>query len=87
MHQSMRTSLLLVIILIALFCIYRNNREAFTSRREKARAIIDWFGLNSQPTYTQYKKEMAGSNIVEYEDALKLFQDKNLTIETLEKTL
>ena len=65
-----------------------NTQEDFSTKKDKAQAIVDWFNTNPDPTYNQYKKDLSEmSNIVEYEDSLALFKDRNLTVESAEKIL
>jgi hypothetical protein len=79
-------ALLVIIVLVLAWQCYA--REGFESRGEKARAIVDWFGRVGTPTYDRYRRDLnRQSNIVEYEDALKLFQDRNLTVETVTDVL
>ena len=77
---------ILLLVALALIIVFSSTREDFANRREKARAIYDWFQRHPKPSYAEYRRDMnLASNIVEYEDALKLFQDRNLTVETAEK--
>lgn len=89
MGPKCRSILLITIVAVSLILIYyTTHREDFTTKRTKAQAIYDWFQNNSSPTYTSYKRALDGtSNIVEYEDALALFQNRNLTVESVEKVL
>ncbi len=81
----------MVIFAILLFIvIYHSGRpENFGNKKDKAGAIISWFdSLRGAPNYTRYKSDLRGdSNIVEYEDVLRLFQDKNLTMETVQRVI
>jgi hypothetical protein len=80
---------LLTFMCIILVLIHiENTQEDFSTKKDKAQAIVDWFNANPDPTYNKYKKDLfASSNIVEYEDSLALFQDRNLTVESAEKIL
>lgn len=74
----------LVLIIILHFCLH----ESFTTKREKATAITDWFKDTRSPTYVKYKKALDGkSNIVEYTDVMKLFRERNLTVSEVEKVI
>jgi hypothetical protein len=65
-----------------------HTKEDFATKTEKATTIVDWFQDNPSPKYNEYKKAMGGqSNIVEYESALGLYKDRNLTISSLENML
>lgn len=76
-----------VIILLTIY-IYLRPREHFSSKREKAQRIFDWFSANKSPTYAEFRSDLDyKSNIVEYEDVKKLFGTKNFTVETVEKTI
>ncbi len=59
------------------------TRESFTTRQTKAQAIYGWF--KDKPvddlTYRDYKRHMDNrSNIVEYEDVLRLAHDGRLSV-------
>ena len=63
-------------------------REDFATKYEKGAAIKQWFESNPNPTYTQYKRDIGvKSNIVEYEDALLLFQKDKFTSTNIEKII
>jgi len=77
--------IILIMIIIILF-IY--NKESFASKPEKAEAIYDWFVKNDTPKYTKYRRDLENqSNIVEYEDALTLFKNNNLSLQNIEKII
>lgn len=77
--------LLLVVALIVL-SVYAS--EGFTDKPAKAKAIHDWFMGHSRPTYAQFKRDLDGkSNIVEYEDVLRLSHQRNLTIADVESAI
>jgi hypothetical protein len=79
--------LLAGITLITMYVLY-NNRESFTTKRDKAETIYNWFKTQSSPSYADYRSAMNGkSNIVEYEDVLALFQERNLTLDSVEKAI
>lgn len=78
---------LVVIILIICVMIYK-TRENFATKRDKAETIYNWFTVNHNPLYTLYKQNMGkDSNIVEYEDVLKLMQNKRLSIDNIQKLI
>lgn len=75
---------MVAVLLIFIHC----QREDFSTRRDKAVAITDWFKLNPNPSYVKYRDDLkSASNIVEYKDAYKLFQNKNLTVESVESVI
>lgn len=84
-----RRIILAVIVALTLLFIYQKClNEGFTTKRSKAQAINNWFQKSLNPRYADYKRDLSqASNIVEYEDALALFQNKNLTVESVEKIL
>ena len=76
---------LIVLILILLFC---NNRESFSTRREKAETIYEWFTNNLTHSYADFREYTGGqSNIVVYEDMKELFRTKDFTVGNIEKQL
>lgn len=77
-----------VIIIAILVLIYIATRETFTTKREKATAIYDWFARVRVPQYADFRRALGGkSNIVEYEDVLRLFGERNLTVASVESVI
>ena len=77
-----RRVLALVIVLIVL-CVYLT--EGFADKPAKAQAIYDWFKRTPEPTYSQFKRDLRSqSNIVEYEDVLRLSHQRDLTLADVE---
>jgi hypothetical protein len=75
-------TIIILILLLTLFYTMSKGEE-FATRREKAEYIHEWFMKNPSPTYTEYKKDLADANIVEYEDTLKLKQKNRLNVENI----
>jgi len=75
--------------ILILILIHYINKESFVNKQDKAKNIYDWFrNIRVVPTYTKYKYDMNGaSNIVEYEDALQLFQTNKLDIDSIKKVI
>ena len=86
MHVKLRAILLLTVVVLTLLIIYKPV-EPFSTQQSKASTIYNWFTTQKSPSYTEYKRNISGSNIVEYEDVLKLFQDGNLTLSSVAKVL
>jgi hypothetical protein len=60
--------LLIAIVIIILYLVYGYvTAESFATKQEKANTLLEWFKSTDVPTYTAYKKEITGSDIVEYE--------------------
>ena len=77
-----------IAICIVAMLIYMAQSEDFATSRDKAEKINDWFNSTTSHNYNSYRKALNdNSNIVEYEDALQLFQTKNLTISSIEKII
>lgn len=87
----METKILAVIILaviVFIFVCWHYQHEGFANKQEKANAIFTWFNNNPDPTYNSYARDLKNeSNIVEYEDVLSLFRQKNLTVSSIAKVL
>lgn len=85
--MSFDTCLLLILVTIVIY-VFTQRREEFASRDEKAAAVRSWFQRNPEPTYTRYKQDFAGkSNVVEYEDALKLYQDGKFSVNAIRNVI
>ena len=77
----------IIIVMITLYLVWI-PKEKFSSKREKAKRIFDWFSEHKSPSYAEYRSDLEyKSNIVEYEDVKKLFDKKNLTIESVENAI
>lgn len=77
-----------IAICIVALIIYMAHGEDFATSRDKAEKIHDWFNSTTSHNYNSYRKALNDkSNIVEYEDALQLFQTKNLTLSSIEKII
>lgn len=84
--------LLVVGLLIAFtLCVIMNmyiRDEKFSTKREKAATIVEWFNKNAAHSYENFRTATGRmSNIVEYEDAMKLYKLGTLTPATLEMLL
>lgn len=67
---------------------YVPTSEQFTTKHEKAQTVYGWFTSNPTPSYANYRRDIGGmSNIVEYEDVMMLFRDRNLTLATVERAI
>jgi len=81
---------MLYIVLIAIliiYLIYWLSLERFSSKREKADKIVDWFQNNDNPKYSNYRDSVGKTDIVEYTAAKKLFYSGKLNPENLENKL
>jgi hypothetical protein len=79
----LKVGICMVVILLIIAMVFLRNKEQFKSKEEKSSAIISWFENNKEPTYTDYKK-LGGSNLVEYDAALRLSQSGKLTNDNLQ---
>lgn len=80
-----------VIALAFLICtliLIMYTKERFSSKREKAKRIHDWFSTAADHSYTNYRGALdRKSNIVEYEDVKKLFDKKDFTVSSIEAVI
>ena len=66
----------------------QEKSENFTTDTDKTNSIFNWFQSQSKPTYNKYRLDLGNqSNIVEYEDVLKLYKNRNLTRENIASIL
>jgi hypothetical protein len=72
-----------VIALVAL--VYLCKCERFASKREKSRAIVEWF--NKSPGGFSEFREQVTPDVVAYEDARRLNHQGRLSASSLEKLL
>ncbi len=80
------TTIVIIIVIIIVWC-YFNNTEQFATKREKGKAIYDWFQDNKQPNYAQFSREISDVDLVEYESALSLSQRGRLTLDSITRSL
>lgn len=86
----MCAKILAIIIITLMFIVVLtfNAGEAFSSKHEKATAIYEWFSKTKSPKYSKYKSDLDyKSNVVEYNDILRLFKNHNLTIQSIENII
>ena len=77
-----------VCLLILVIMIFLTRRESFATQRGKAQSVFDWFNANPNPTYTKYKVDFYNtSNVVEYEDALRLYQGGAFSVDAVKKVV
>jgi hypothetical protein len=62
---------IVVAILLSILILRYWNREDFSSREDKANAILRWFIKDTSPTYIEYRRDIEG-DIVEYTDVSRL---------------
>ena len=83
-YMAMAAIAALTITLILIYIQFIDDTEQFATKKDKAQTIVDWFAANANHSYTNYKRDLNNqSNIVEYEDAMSLFQNKNLTVDSV----
>jgi hypothetical protein len=86
-EKILAISLLCLVCAITIY-IVSTTYEPFTTEKEKARAIYDWFISNPSPQYVTYKSDLSRkSNIVEYEDVLQLAKRGGLTYEAVSRII
>jgi len=85
--KSLVIGLLIVFTMCVLLHSY-SREEKFGTRREKAATIVEWFNKHAKHSYEDFRAATGRmSNIVEYEDAMKLYKLGTLTPATLERLL
>lgn len=73
------TAAVLVVLMLIVIMAHHEWSESFADRREKARAIFNWFSATPKPTFTKFRKDITDSNVVEYEAVLELKNKNQLT--------
>lgn len=77
-----------IAIVLILMIMLIDKKETFASQRDKAESIVGWFSQNPRPEYERYKRDLnKASNIVEYDDALRLQKNGGLTVDNMVATL
>jgi hypothetical protein len=75
---------IVIAIIVVLIFIMLWPQEDFSTRREKASAIQEWFNQRSDHRYNDYKKAVPDSDIVEYDKVLALYNGgSNTTVEDI----
>lgn len=75
------------IAILAVALYMKQQTEGFTSRQEKVDTIYSWWQGNVEPSYSKYKKEIAGSDVVEYNKAKQLHTAGQINKEKLSHAL
>lgn len=79
---------IIAIILMFILLVALNVGEGFANKHEKASAIYEWFSKTKSPKYSKYKSDLDyKSNVVEYNDVLKLSKNHNLTVQSIENII
>jgi hypothetical protein len=79
---------IITITLMLIVVMMLNAGETFANKHEKATAIYEWFSRTKTPEYSKYKLDLDyKSNVVEYNDILKLFKNHNLTVQSIENII
>lgn len=86
-HKTQAIFTLTLLLLVIMFIHLRSTHEQFASKSAKANAIYDWFLNRSDHKYTDYKRNVEKSNVVEFEDALRLYQQRDFTKGSIIKML
>ena len=74
--------------MIVIYLIYKQLiAEGFSSKREKAEAINNWWSRESSPTYKEYKNEIPHSDIVEYGKVKNLKKTGDVSVDNIEKLI
>lgn len=78
-----------LIVALTIILMFNKHAEGFANKRDKAKAIWSWFNLTPRPTYEAYRTALGHkSNIVEYDDAVRLFRGRDRpTIDDVEELL
>ena len=83
-HKQLAAILTVIFLILILYMHF--SAEHFNNKREKANAILQWFNNTKYPSYTKYQSSHDG-NIVEYNDVMKLYRNRNLTLSSIESVL
>ncbi len=79
---------ILIIFLLLLIVLNIPHVEGFINKDDKANAIYQWFKSQTNPQYSQFRDYTKGqSNIVEYEDTLRLYNRGNLSVDSIKNIL
>ena len=79
---------IIIITLMFIVVLMLDVNETFTNKHEKASAIYNWFSKSKSPEYSKYKSDLDyKSNVVEYNDILKLVKNHNLTVQSIENII
>jgi hypothetical protein len=79
---------LLLTLVFIIIVVVVNKKEGFATKHDKAEAIFDWMGGSSNPKYVDYKEKFDDkSNIVEFEDVLKLKKSSNFTVASIKNVI
>ncbi len=75
------------IAILAVAIYMKQQTEGFASKQEKVDTIYSWWQGNVAPTYSNYKKDITGSDVVEYNKAKQLHTAGQINKEKLSLAL
>ena len=71
--------LIIIITILLIFLLKDYFKEKYTSKKEKANVIYEWFTRNPDPRYTRYQRDVSDSDIVEYLDVKQKGKNQKIT--------
>ena len=74
----------IIVAIIIIFVYFYLNRESYTSKREKATTINEWFSGTGDKSYTNYREQVPESDIIDYTSVKNL---ASKTVDNIEKIL
>jgi len=79
----------IAVLILLIIILYWVARESYTNKREKAAAVVQWMNNNNEQSqsYTRFRDEVVGGDIVDYSLAKRLDAIGNLSVDTLEQRM
>lgn len=76
-----------ILIAIIFIWLWRRSREGYSNKREKAETIYNWWKQNPSNEYSNYKKQVPKSDVVEYNKVSELKNGGGLSIDAIEQVI
>jgi len=79
--------ILIAVVLVILILIFRNSTERFINKDLRAKDITNYFTTNPDANYSDYKRKVNDSDIVEYTEVKKLKRKNALDVDSVRQVL
>lgn len=77
----------IVVVLVVLILIFTNGTEGFVNKDLRAKDITNYFTTNPDANYSDYKRKVNDSDIVEYTEVKKLKNKNALDVDAVRQVL
>ena len=74
----------IICLILVIIVLKTKHNESFESKVEKVSTILDWWKSNPNPAYRKYKRDISGSDVIEYNKVKKIVKTGgDVNVETI----